>query len=228
MSIKVPFRKKSEIEAMALELLSKYSAWKKQPFTPPIDIDEITENYLKISLQLCDLREHFLTPDVLGAIWFDEKIMRIDSSLEEKEGRLVFTMAHEVGHWYMHRPIYEMGKISLPLFGYQQSPPSTAIVCRSAGKKEPAEWQADQFAAMLLMPAELLRATVLSVTGCRQMKIDHLETYRADPVRNPDLRKAARSIIEAGFSNVSIEAMCYRFIDLKLVADTEPVQATLF
>lgn len=228
MIIKVPYRKKTEIEIMALELLGKYSAWKKQPLAPPIDIDEITEGYLKISLELCDLKHHLSIPDVLGATWFDEKIVRIDSSLEEKEGRLSFTMAHEVGHWCMHRPIYEMGKVALPLFGYQQSPPSAAIVCRSAGKKEPAEWQADQFAAMLLMPAELLRGTVLSVVGYGQMKIDQLESYYGDPARNPNLRKGANSIIEAGFSNVSNEAMCYRLIDLKLVVDTNPSQASLF
>lgn len=227
MNIKVPYRKVTEIESMVLELLSKYKVWKKQDLTPPINIDEIVEGHLQLSLEFADLKEHLSIPDVLGATWFDEKVIRIDSSLEENEGRLSFTMAHEVGHWWMHRPIYEMGKVTFPLFGYGQARPSPAIVCRAAGKKEPAEWQADQFAAMLLMPASLLRASVLSITGYGQIKIQGLEKL-GNPSDNPDLRKAAKIIIESGFNNVSIEAMCYRLIDLQLVMDSNPAQAALF
>jgi Zn-dependent peptidase ImmA (M78 family) len=227
MSIKVPYHKKNDIEMMAYELLGKYQVWKKKPLIPPIDVDEIIEGFLQITLELCDLKEHLSIPDVLGATWFDEKVIRIDSSLEGKEGRLSFTMAHEVGHWYIHRPIYEMGKITVPLFGYGQVPPSAAIVCRANGPKEPAEWQADQFAAMLLTPANLLRASVLSLTGGSQLAVEGFESYIDRPVQNPFLRKAAKSIIEAAFKNVSIEAMCYRLIDLKLVVDTNPSQAAL-
>jgi Zn-dependent peptidase ImmA (M78 family) len=227
MSIKVPYRRVSEIESIALELLSNYKAWKQQPLVPPINTDEIVEGYLQLSLEFADLKEYLSIPDVLGATWFDEKVIRIDSSLEGNEGRLSFTMAHEIGHWWMHRPIYEMGKMTIPLFGYGQAQPSPAIVCRAAGKKEPAEWQADQFAAMLLMPASLMKTSVLSITGYGQIKIEGLEKQR-NPADNPGLRKAAKGIIESGFNNVSIEAMCYRLIDLQLVMDSNPAQSTLF
>lgn len=227
MSIKVPYRKVSEIESMALELLGKYKAWKNQDLTPPINIDEIVEGYLQLSLEFADLKEHLSIPDVLGATWFDDKVIRIDSSLEGNEGRLSFTLAHEVGHWWMHRPIYEMGKVTLPLFGYGNAQPSSAIVCRAAGKKETAEWQADQFAAMLLMPTSLLRTSVQSITGYGQIKIEGLEKL-GNTADNPDLRKTAKVIIESGFNNVSIEAMCYRLIDLQLVMDSNPAQAALF
>lgn len=213
---------------MALELLGKYQAWKGQALVPPIDIDEIVEGYLQISLEFGDLKEHLSIPDVLGATWFDEKVIRIDSSLEEKEGRLTFTMAHEVGHWWMHRPIYEMGKVTLPLFSYGEGRPSPAVVCRAAGKKEPAEWQADQFAAMLLMPASLLRTSVLSIHDHEQVIIKGLEKHQGNLADNPELRKAAKGIVEINFSNVSIEAMCYRLIDLQLVVDSDPAQAALF
>lgn len=227
MNIKVPYRKVSEIESMALELLNKYKAWKKQDLMPPINIDEIVEGHLELSLEFADLKEHLSIPDVLGATWFDEKVIRIDSSLEGNEGRLSFTLAHEVGHWWMHRPIYEMGKVTLPLFGYGQAKPSPAIVCRAAGKKEPAEWQADQFAAMLLMPASLVRTSVQSISGYGQIKIEGLEKL-GNTADNPDLRKTAKVIVESGFNNVSIEAMCYRLIDLQLVMDSNPAQAALF
>jgi hypothetical protein len=116
MSIKVPYRKISEIETMSRELLHKYEVWKKHPLAPPINVDEIVEGYFHISLEFGDLKQHLSIPDVLGATWFDEQVIRIDSSLETKEGRLSFTMAHEIGHWWMHRPIYEMGKVTFPLF----------------------------------------------------------------------------------------------------------------
>lgn len=228
MSIKVPFRKIIEIELMANELLSKYETWRKRPLTLPIDVDDIIEGYFKLSLEFCDLKEHLAIPDVLGATWFDEKIIRIDSSLEEIEGRLAFTMAHEVGHWYMHRPIYEMDKVTVPLFSYGAAAPSAAVVCRDTKNKEPAEWQADQFAARLLTPAKLLRETVISITGSAPMSVVDLEKYTERPATNQNLRKTAKSVIEAGFNNVSVEAMCYRLIDLKLVVDTKPAQATLF
>lgn len=135
MSFKVPFRKKSAIEDMAIDLLRKYEAWKGSRLTPPIDIDDIVEGYLKIDLQLVDLKELLAMSDVLGATWFEDKIIRIDSSLEQKEGRLSFTMAHEVGHWWIHRPIYEMDKVTLPMFVYEEHmQPKPAIVCRSDRK----------------------------------------------------------------------------------------------
>ena len=228
MNIKVPYLTNTQIESMSLELLGKYEAWKRQKVTPPIDIDEIIEGFFKLSLALCDLRQHLSIPDVLGATWLDEKIIRIDSSLEEKEGRLSFTMAHEVGHWFMHRPIYEMDKASVPLFGYGQSSPSAAIVCRAIGRKEPAERQADQFAAMLLAPAKFVRATVNSITNSGQIVIEDLERYGKESAKNPSLRNAAKAVIDVNFSNVSIEAMCYRLIDLKLVVDSNPTQISMF
>lgn len=228
MSIKVPNWKKFEVESMALELLTKYAVWKKEQLTPPINIDEIVERYFMLSLEFCDLKNHLAIPDVLGATWFDDEIIRIDSSLEEKEGRLSFTIAHEVGHWYMHRPIYEMGKVSIPLFSYDDAPPSAAIVCRAAGRKEPAEKQADQFAATLLAPPKLLRDLVIEISGANQFTVDNLESSCDEPAKNPCLRKAAKMLIEAGFSNVSVEAMCYRLIDLNLVVDSSPSQTALF
>ncbi len=225
MSFPVPYRKKSEIEAMALDLLQRYQMWKASPILPPIDIDEIVEGYLKINLQLADLKKLLYIPDVLGATWFEDKVIRVDSSLEGKEGRLSFTMAHEVGHWWMHRPIYEMEKITLPIFAYEkEKKPSPAVRCRSIGKKEPAEWQADQFAAMLLMPASVVRSSVLSLHN-GPARIDGLEKEFTNASENQSLRGTAKHIIESyTFSNVSIEAMCYRLIELKLVVDSDSRQ----
>ncbi len=228
MSISVPFIKKNQVESMALELLDKYSAWKKLPLSLPINVDDIIEGFFKLRLEFCDLKQYLNIPDVLGATWFDEKVVRIDSSLEENEARMAFTMAHEVGHWFMHRPYYEMNLMTVPMFGFGDVPPSAAIVCRTASKKEPAEWQADQFAATLLAPPKMLRNAVKGLVGGEQIAINKLESFTGGVAKNPALREAAKWVIEAGFTNVSVEAMCYRLIDLNLVVDTQPSQSALF
>ena len=48
-------------------------------------------------------------PDILGAIWVDKEIILIDRSLDPKDnpsmqGRYRFSVAHEIGHWRLHRP----------------------------------------------------------------------------------------------------------------------------
>lgn len=228
--MRVPFRRISEIDAMVLDLLQKYCAMRGRILSPPIDIDDIIEGYLGIDLQFADLKESLGIPDVLGATWLEDKVMRIDSSLEGKDGRAAFTMAHEVGHWWMHRPIYEMDKVSLQMFAYDgQKDPRPAIVCRSAQKKAPAEYQADQFAATLLMPASLLRAAVASIQGSGPILVEKLDLSLRNVAENGMLRTVAKTIIDShGFSNVSVDAMCYRLNDLKYVSDADPKQPQLF
>ena len=43
-------------------------------------------------------------PDVLGALWVNERQIYIDQALDPEEyqgalGRFRFTLAHEIGHW---------------------------------------------------------------------------------------------------------------------------------
>lgn len=229
MSIAVPYWQKTVIEDMVRDLLQRYAAWKGAALSPPINTDEIVENFLQLRLELEDLRCRLNMSDVLGATWFEEKCIRIDSSLEATEGRLSFTMAHEIGHWWMHRPIYEMNKITVPLFVCEEGrPPSPAVVCRSTGKKPPAEWQADQFAAMLLMPASLMRTALKNINAAGPIMVERLNASE-NVALNQDLRRVSKIFIEElGFSNVSVDAMCYRLTDLKLVNDSANPQGSLF
>lgn len=228
MDIKVPFRKPAEIEHMVLDLLHKYAKAKGAPPRPPIDVDDIAEKYLKLDLEVTDLKELLKMPDVLGATWLEDKVVRLDSSLEGKEGRLAFTLAHEIGHWWMHRPIIEMEKVTLPLYAFEEGRPARpAIVCRST-KKDPAEWQADQFAARLLMPEADVRATAKQVRGTLPVMIPHLKALKGGSEFSPELRDFASEVIAAGnFSNVSNQAMRIRLVDLKLVDDANDPQGRL-
>ena len=188
---------------------------------PPIDVDEIVEGLLELDFEVTDLREVLGMQDVLGATWLEDGLICVDQSLEGKEGRFAFTVAHEVGHWVMHRPIIEMEKGTLPLFAAKpDEAPKPAIVCRSRAYKQPAEWQADQFAARILMPATDVRAVARALRGDDPTYIAGLDVQREANQLAPELRGLADGVIADGnFSNVSNEAMCYRLLDLKLVLD---------
>ena len=82
----------------------------------PSDDDEILEGYLGPVLEVVDLKGWLGMDDVLGATWFGEGRVCIDRTLEDKPGRFAFTVAHEIGHWRLRRPLFEMQELTLPLF----------------------------------------------------------------------------------------------------------------
>jgi hypothetical protein len=230
LQIKVPYLTSAQLDHVVAELLRSYGKWRGAPLRPPIDVDEIAEGYLGLTLELTDLRQLLGIDDVLGATWFDERRLRVDQSLEGKEGRFAFTVAHEIAHWQLHRPLYEMEKVTLALFPPQPgAKPAAAVVCRAKDRKSPAEWQADQFAARLLMPASHVRDAVQRVSGSIPPAWRGLDASRKAGILDSRIRSLAGDVIGAGdFSNVSNEAMCYRLLDLKLVSDQAKLQAGLF
>jgi hypothetical protein len=230
LQIKVPYLTSAQLDQVVAELLRNYARWRGTAIRPPIDVDEIAESYFELILELSDLKKLLGIDDVLGATWFDERRLRVDQSLEGKEGRFAFTVAHEIGHWQLHRPLYEIEKVTFPLFPTQTgAKPAAAIVCRARDRKSPAEWQADQFAARLLMPVADVRDSVRKVSGGKPPAWEGLNANRKAGALDPRLRSFARDVIAAGdFSNVSNEAMCYRLFELKLVADQAHVEAGLF
>ena len=226
--LKVPFLQTRVIEDAATDLLCLYAKWKGKPPRPPIPVDDIVEGLLNLSLTLGDLRGRFGN-DVLGATWLEKRHVVIDSSLEGNTGRFAFTLAHEVGHWQLHRPIIELEKMTVPLFSFEPNEKATpAIVCRTSKRRDPAEWQADAFAACLLMPASEVRAAVKTAFGDDLPTTEGIEERRKSDEPDPWLRGVADHVIEKGdFENVSNEAMRYRLLDLKLVIDASNPQRKL-
>jgi hypothetical protein len=218
LSLKVPFLKPEEIEASVAEVRRNYSKWKGISLQPPIPIDDIVEGYLKLDFALADLKKMLGFSDVLGATWFAEKRVRVDESLDGQEGRYSFTLAHEVGHWILHRPIYEMANQTVPLFRREDVPAPSEFICRTSQKKEPAEWQADQFAARLLMPASHVRDAVRALASRYSFTIEGFDGRAMGGHLNETLRRLASVVIDQGnFTNVSNEAMCVRLIELNVV-----------
>ena len=158
----VSFLSQEAIESIALYFLTSYFAAKNNPFFPPIPVDVILEKHLKSSLGFGDLHKMLdvprkgIEPDVLGALWVDSGEVLIDEYLDPdidptKEGRFRFTVAHEIGHWELHRA-------QLLRWSHQDGPSkrSPTVVCRASQAKERIEWQADQFSSCLLMPRHLV------------------------------------------------------------------------
>jgi Zn-dependent peptidase ImmA (M78 family) len=229
LALKVPKLTPAELDHAAAELLRDYSRWKGAPARPPIDVEEIAEQHLRLTLELDDLRARLGLPDVLGATWFEEKLIRIEQTLEGKEGRLAFTVAHELGHWQLHRALYLVDKQTLPLFPAKEgAAPKSVYVCRNGERDAPAEWQANQFAARLLMPGSFVKKVARGIHGEDPLLLPGLNEARAGGGLPEALRAAAAEVIRAGeFSNASNEAMCYRLLDLGLVVDARQAQRRL-
>src|SRR5690349_11855069 len=134
-ALNVPFLKESDIEHASLELLRRYATWKGALVRLPIDIDNIIEGYFGLDLALIDLTDFLGIPDVLGATFLEAKRVFVDQSLEEQEGRFAFTLAHEAGHWHLHRPLIEAEQVTAPLFAKGEMREQPAIVCRTSQKK---------------------------------------------------------------------------------------------
>jgi hypothetical protein len=181
MTIKVKFLAKDEIEEDAELLLAEYEDTIGGPIELPVAVDDITTSHLALELRFDDLHQLFDTPmlrgqpDILGAIWVEKELVLIDQHLFPKDefiGRYRFTVAHEIGHWQLHRSYLAKGPHQI-----LAAPSKPTVICRSSEKNEPIEWQANYFASCLLMP--------------RRRVLDDWDDFLNDRVRTPSLLLAA-------------------------------------
>jgi hypothetical protein len=216
----VPWLDRPIITFEADQLRKDYESFTGKRLSIPVPVEAIIEKYLGLHLSYDDLEEILGEPDVLGATWVEERKMIIHSGLlEGAEGRQAFTAGHETGHWMLHKDFltacYRMG-----YFG-------PTIVCRKRDSKMRAEWQADYFAACLLMPAEEVTRAFSACYGPDPLVMVNRKSClgpqakRLHPALDPALDTAkgiAGEVIRAGgFANCSKAAMRYRLEDLGLL-----------
>ena len=216
---KLRFMKDQEFEDEAALLLAEYGNKHGQVVAPPIPVDEMVELYLGLSLEFLDMQKLFGVADVHGALWVNEKKVGIDRRLDPATypamlGRYHFTLAHEAGHWRLHRQLFLRRANQHSLFAESVDRPE--YICRSSDT-EPIEYQANRFASCLLMPREMLK------------RAWHEWRDWMDPIFLPDLRAAHggdgtdEMIMEnavrplAGKFQVSPEAMRIRAEQLNLL-----------
>jgi Zn-dependent peptidase ImmA (M78 family) len=211
--MRVPWLPKAEIARMAEEVISGYESQTGKCVTAPVPVEDIIEFGLGLRLAFEDLRGRLKMDDVLGATYVKIRKICADTSLNRpgSEGRLCFTLAHEAGHWVMHREYVDWARRG-----------GGFIFCRSQDAKKPIEWQADCFASCLLMPESLVRETFAGVCGSRPLVIHNVESAYAGPICfDPCVANwpaIADCVKKAGsFFNVSKQAMIIRLQDLGLV-----------
>lgn len=160
----VPYLPEPAIEDDAAALLEEFAHARGALITPPIPIEDIVEKHLKLAIEFDDTHRLFgvprtdAGPDILGAMFFDERRIVIDESLDPEEhppteGCYRFTLAHEGGHWRLHRRLFANDSAQTMLFG---GTATATVICRSSQAKARVERQADCHASCLLMPKKLM------------------------------------------------------------------------
>ena len=164
MSLDVPYLRKETIERDAESLLADFAQARGRVIAPPVPIEDIVEKHLKLRFEFDDTHRLFGLwglrlnddPAILGAIYFDEKRIVIDESLDPDErpvmeGRFRFTLAHEgCGHWRLHRHLAGTSRKRA------QEALMPSVVCRKSDARERTEWQADYYASCVLMPRSMV------------------------------------------------------------------------
>jgi Zn-dependent peptidase ImmA (M78 family) len=144
---KCPWKEKSEIRAEADSFRRKYGYDTKLP----VDIELIIEKYLKICIiPVQDLRAEFDTEAFLKS---DLTAIIIDNQYYYEnrfQNRTRFTLAHEIGHYVLHKDIYSC-------LSFSSAKEWIEFKINSPEKEyNNFEWQANEFAGRLLVPYEEL------------------------------------------------------------------------
>ena len=187
------------VEEQARQLLVSYQKFCGSTEFP-VPVESIAEHFLGYDLEITN-EGLFANPEFLGGISFEEKVIYVNASVEEHEGRYMFTVAHEIGHHVLHRELYDE---------YIQD--RSQILCREEKQKPLIERQADRFAAALMMPREIIREANTLNNGAR-------------PKTLSDAMNVAKGLQdECGFTNVSLSALVNRLRDLDLISGSIPYQ----
>jgi Zn-dependent peptidase ImmA (M78 family) len=112
-----------------------------QTLGPPVDPIEIALSY-GIKVNECDFEE--FSKDVAGFFDFEERAVYVND--QEPFVRKTFTIAHEIGHYFLHSHHFE------------KNPDEYAVLLRRpmGATKDPLEQEANAFAANLLVPRKFL------------------------------------------------------------------------
>jgi len=160
---------------------------------------------------------------VLGRFDFSPARILIDASLTEDSPRFRWTLCHEIGHYALHRTI-DLRRISR-----RDSLVDTRIELfrtRTAGWSDAhwIEWQANKFAAALLLPKPILNRALLTIQNdlaiprCGQIYVDdqpqNLRDFRTIMAYLASRLGALKSMI------------LYRLSDLGLLTDARTATRT--
>jgi len=151
---RVPGRSRADISSRAdvLRQHLKLLSGERVDAFPVVDYVEfiLPQVFEDFVLEIVEDKE---MPGMEGATWPDRMRMQLPRSVYERaaanDGRSRFTMSHELGHLLLHRGIPFAREMRSSEFGESKVSDIATFEC--------SEWQANEFAAALLMPASLVR-----------------------------------------------------------------------
>jgi len=208
-----PYLKNSNIEKESKALLNDYCKSTNMTLKAPVPVFDIIE-YLGYDINFTK-EGIYQNKNILGGLRIADKMVDINENISDHEGRVHFTAAHETGHIVLHAPLY---------IEQQKTGQLEIDMCRSdAGfdgdKKEPEEFQADKFAAYLLMPTALVKKAFYKFykkpINVRRKSL--MQFLFPKPAFVKGYRIAEKVIENGKFDNVSKMAMLNRLIGMRLV-----------
>jgi hypothetical protein len=145
----MPFVPAAVLDSRSADLWQRFRL--EPGFDAEVLLDSLELNFLWDTLDEVDGER------VLGALLARDRLVVLNdrhlAELEASPGLRRFTIAHEVGHWFLHADAARSGTIPLDHDG--------RTWCRS-GATVPAERQAEMFAGRLLVPRDRLLAVLPS------------------------------------------------------------------
>lgn len=165
-----PFLTNNQI-AREAELL-RFEALGQRSHEVPVDLDAIVFDHLCERESLIISDDRVLADEdgdmVLGMLEIGPGRIHINASLASERGRYRFTLAHELGHWRLHRPLLLAEAAQPSLFGLASTDSARLKTLNRSivGTNPPRhEVQANRFAANLLIGSAALAAEVTSRFG---------------------------------------------------------------
>jgi Zn-dependent peptidase ImmA (M78 family) len=158
--------KATQVEDIAYEVLQKYcpQVLRKPCMTPVV---EILQGLHKNTGLLVAWEELGVKGDakVLGKVSFRRKTLFLDVSLDkERKPAFRFTAAHEIGHWVLHRHNWKNLRFDERCAPQEEMDDDESSLCK-LDRRSPREWlefQANVFAASMVMPREPFQEAIVS------------------------------------------------------------------
>jgi hypothetical protein len=153
--------RRGEVAEAASGLLARALGQKSDEV--PVDLDAVTFDYLCEHESLVFVEDETLGMDgpheILGRTELLLGRISVCAALKQRDlRRFRFTVAHELGHWVLHRSLAMASAEQGELFPAGAVFVSTeSSLSLDLGGKAPEEWQADYFASHLLLPRLALR-----------------------------------------------------------------------
>jgi Zn-dependent peptidase ImmA (M78 family) len=213
---------RDELERRTTELLARcvLGCLSEPRFTPVAEITLLECQRLAATIVLdADLGLNAAGQRILGSCKITAPYMiRISRELDANGPRFRFTLAHELGHLELHRDL------ELEDVGIQGGDIEDGRGDLFQGRREVhtqrqwLEWQANNFAAALLLPNKMLRRALIT----RQVQLDHRKPGMIYLDHQPANRIAAHQLIRelAHKFDTSKTTLIYRMKALGLLVES--------